>query len=217
MRYALNPPPGGMLHPEPATPMSRIATIERTTKETRVRLSLNLDGSGIYRIATSIPFFDHMLALFAKHGLLDLTVEAEGDTGVDDHHTVEDVGLCLGDAVAKALGERTGINRFGCFAVPMDEALAETALDLSGRPFVMFNVAWGQEKIKQFDVSLIEEFWRAFATRAQANLHIRAASGKDAHHVSEAIFKAVARALEMAVATNPRRAGVPSTKGTLTA
>ena len=197
--------------------MNRIATIERSTKETRVRLSLNLDGSGIYDVSTGIPFFDHMLELFAKHGLFDLTVSAEGDTQVDDHHTVEDVGLCLGDAVAKALGDRAGINRYGCFTVPMDEALAEAAVDLSGRPFVVFDTAWPQEKIKMFDVALVEEFWRAFAVRAQANLHVHVKSGKDAHHMSEAVFKAVARALEAAVALNPRRGDVPSTKGTLTA
>ncbi len=197
--------------------MNRTATIERRTRETEITLSLNLDGKGSYDIETGIPFLDHMLELFAKHGVFDLKIAATGDTNVDDHHTVEDIGMCLGDAVGQALGDKKGIVRYGFFMLPMDEALAEVALDLSGRPFVVFDVAWEQEKIKTFDVSLVEEFWRGFGTRAQANLHIRVKSGKDAHHVSEAIFKAVARALDCAVRIDPRRSDVPSTKGTLTA
>ena len=197
--------------------MNRVAVVERTTAETTIRVELNLDGAGVYRVATGVPFLDHMLDLFAKHGLFDLNVKAGGDIEVDDHHTVEDVGLCVGDALARALGDKRGLVRFGCCAVPMDEALAQVALDLSGRPLLVFNVAWEQEKIKTFDVTLVEEFWRAFATRAQATLHIRLISGKDAHHVSEAVFKAVARALATAVARDPRRADVPSTKGSLTA
>jgi imidazoleglycerol-phosphate dehydratase len=157
-----------------------------------------------------------MLDLFAAHGLFDLHVDAQGDVDVDDHHTVEDVGLCLGDAVAQALGDKTGIVRYGFFLLPMDEALAEVALDLSGRPFVVFDVDWHQEKIKNFDVALVEEFWHAFGTRAQANLHVRSRRGTNAHHVCEAIFKATARALAAAVRIDPRRSGVPSTKGTLT-
>jgi len=157
-----------------------------------------------------------MLELFAKHGGFDLTIKASGDTQVDDHHTVEDVGLCLGDAFARALRRKTGIRRYGHFLLPMDEALAEIALDLSGRPFLVFDAAWQQEQVKLFDVTLVEEFWRAFAMRAQITLHIRVRAGKDAHHVSEAVFKGVARALAMAVEHDPRCSGVPSTKGTLT-
>lgn len=197
--------------------MNRTATVERTTTETSVRVTVNLDGTGTADVHTGVPFLDHMLELFARHSMCDLVINATGDTHIDDHHTVEDIGLCLGDALAKALGTKAGIERYGCFLLPMDEALAEVALDLSGRPFLVFTVAWEQEKIKNFDVSLIEEFWRAVATRAQMTLHIRARYGKDAHHVSEAIFKGVARALARAVARDPRRTGIPSTKGTLTA
>ncbi len=179
-------------------------------------ITFNLDGAGASSIRTGVPFLDHMLELFAKHSLCDVKIQAKGDTHIDDHHTVEDVGLCLGEALAAALGDKTGIERYGFFLLPMDEALAEVALDLSGRPFLVFDVAWEQEKIKTFDVTLVEEFWRAVATRAQMNLHIRAKSGKDAHHLSEAIFKGVARALARAAARDPRRKGIPSTKGTLT-
>lgn len=197
--------------------MNRTATVERATTETSVRVTVNLDGSGAADIHTGVPFLDHMLELFAKHSLCDLTINATGDTHIDDHHTVEDIGLSVGEALAKALGDKAGIERYGFFLLPMDEALAEVALDLSGRPFLVFNVAWEQEKIKHFDVTLVEEFWRAVATRGQMNLHIRVPYGKDAHHVSEAIFKGVARALSRAVARDPRRTGIPSTKGTLTA
>jgi len=197
--------------------MKRTATMERKTTETAITVSLGLDGTGTYAVSTGVPFLDHMLELFAKHGLFDLAIKASGDTHVDDHHTVEDVGLCLGDALARALGDKKGIARYGFFLLPMDEALAEVALDLSGRPFLVFDAAFEQEKIKEFDVTLIEEFWRAFCTRAQATLHIRARHGKDAHHVSEAIFKGVARALCAAVQRDPRRPDVPSTKGSLTA
>jgi len=197
--------------------MPRTATVERTTTETSVRVTVNLDGTGAAEIHTGVPFLDHMLELFAKHSLCDVAVNATGDTHIDDHHTVEDIGLCLGDALAKALGAKAGIERYGCVLLPMDEALAEVALDLSGRPFLVFHVVWEQEKIKNFDVTLVEEFWRAVATRAQMNLHICVRYGKDAHHVSEAIFKGVARALARAVAHDPRRAGIPSTKGTLSA
>ncbi|MCX7847730.1 MAG: imidazoleglycerol-phosphate dehydratase HisB [bacterium] len=197
--------------------MNRTATIERTTRETSVRVTLTLDGSGNAQVSTGVPFLDHMLELFAKHSLCDLVVTAKGDTHIDDHHTVEDVGLCVGEALAKALGDKAGIERFGFALLPMDEALVEVALDLSGRPFLVFHAAWEQEKIKMFDVTLVEEFWRAVAVRAQMNLHINVRYGKDAHHVSEAIFKGVARALVRAVMHDPRRSGIPSTKGTLSA
>ena len=196
--------------------MERKATVQRRTSETVIQVSIDLDGSGRYENNSGVPFLDHMLDLFAAHGLFDLQVQAQGDIDVDDHHTVEDVGLCLGDAVAQALGDKAGIVRYGFFLLPMDEALAEVVLDLSGRPFVVFDVDWVQEKIKNFDVALVEEFWHAFGTRAQANLHVRSKRGTNAHHVCEAIFKATARALDAAVRVDPRRSGVPSTKGTLT-
>ncbi len=196
--------------------MNRTASLERKTKETNISLEINLDGKGNYNIATGVPFLDHMLELFAKHGLFDLKINAAGDTLIDDHHTVEDIGMCLGEAVNKALGDKKGIFRYGFFVLPMDEALAEVAIDLSGRPFVVYNVEWQQEKIKSFDTSLVEEFWRGFGTRALANLHINVKYGKDAHHVCEAIFKAVARSLDSASSIDPRRSDVPSTKGTLT-
>jgi imidazoleglycerol-phosphate dehydratase len=196
--------------------MARTAEIIRKTTETDITLTIDLDGTGSSRVATGIPFLDHMLNLFARHGLFDLQVTAAGDTDVDDHHTVEDIGLCLGDAFLKALGDKKGIVRYGCFMLPMDEALAEVAVDFSGRPFLAWNVPWEQEKIKSFDVSLVEEFWRAFAVRAQANLHVNVRAGKDAHHVCEAVFKAAARAFDAAVTLDPRRTDIPSTKGTLT-
>ena len=192
-----------------------MTTINRNTSETQIALELNLHGNGKYNINTGVPFLDHMLELWAKHGLFDLNVTATGDIEIDDHHTVEDIGICLGEAIDKALGDKFGIVRYGFFVLPMDEALVEVALDLSGRPFVVFDVEWKQEKIKNFDVSLIEEFWRAVGTSAKANLHINLKYGKDAHHVSEAIFKAVARALSNAVTIDPKRKGIPSTKGTL--
>jgi len=196
--------------------MGRTATRERATNETIILLKFDLDGSGRYAITTGIPFLDHMLNLFAAHSLCDLEITAAGDTHIDDHHTVEDIGLCLGDAFAAAMGEKKGMVRYGFFILPMDEALAEVALDFSGRPYLAWNVAWEQEKIKSFDVSLVEEFWRAFAMRALCTMHICVRSGKDAHHVCEAIFKSAARAVDAAVRLDSRRAGVPSTKGTLT-
>ena len=192
-----------------------MTTINRKTSETQIAVELNIHGSGKYNINTGVPFLNHMLELWAKHGLFDLNVTATGDIEIDDHHTVEDIGICLGEAIDKALGDKLGIVRYGFFVLPMDEALVEVALDLSGRPFVIFDVEWKQEKIKNFDVSLIEEFWRAVGSAAKANLHINLKYGKDAHHVSEAIFKATARALSTAVTIDPRRKGIPSTKGTL--
>lgn len=195
---------------------ARTAHLTRTTTETKIAITLALDGRGTYTVNTGVAFLDHMLELFAKHSGCDLQLAATGDTHIDDHHTVEDIGLCLGEALAGALQDKSGIRRYGFFLLPMDEALAEVALDLSGRPFLTFDAAWRQEKVKLFDVTLIEEFWRAVAMRAGITLHIRVKAGKDAHHVCEAIFKGVARALAMAIEHDPRCSGIPSTKGTLT-
>jgi imidazoleglycerol-phosphate dehydratase len=195
---------------------TRTAHLTRTTTETTIEVTLALDGRGTYTVKTGVAFLDHMLELFAKHSGCDLQLAATGDTHIDDHHTVEDIGLCLGEALATALQDKSGIRRYGFFLLPMDEALAEVALDLSGRPFLTFDAPWQQEKVKLFDVTLIEEFWRAVAMRAGITLHIRVKAGKDAHHVCEAIFKGVARALAMAIERDPRCAGIPSTKGTLT-
>jgi imidazoleglycerol-phosphate dehydratase len=195
--------------------MSRIAKIERKTAETDIKLTLNLDGAGASHIATGIGFFDHMLTLLAKHAALDLSVDAVGDLNVDQHHTVEDVGICLGQAVREALGDKRGIRRYGHFTLPMDETLASVALDLGGRPFFVFQAEFAAQKIGEFDAELVSDFWQAFATNAQCNLHVVVHYGRNSHHVAEAIFKAVARALRMAAETDPRLSGVPSTKGTL--
>ena len=193
----------------------RTSEITRTTAETDISLSFNIDGTGSYEVSTGVPFLDHMLELFAKHGCFDLKVQAKGDTKVDDHHTVEDIGICLGKALKEAVGDKAGIYRYGFMLLPMDEALAEVALDFSGRPFLAWNVEWQQETIKTFQTSLVEEFWRAVAVEAGLNLHIIARAGKDAHHVSEAIFKGTARAMRSALSYDPRGKGIPSTKGTL--
>jgi len=193
----------------------RKADAERRTKETDVRVELVLDGSGKMEVRSGVGFLDHMLELFGAHGCFDLTVQAKGDTEVDDHHSVEDVGIALGQAVDRALGTRAGIARFGHALVPMDEALAEVALDLSGRGGLVFNVQFGQEKVGAFDVTLVREFLQALAVNARMTLHVNGRYGDDAHHVAEAIFKALARALAAAVGLDPRVHGVPSTKGTL--
>lgn len=193
----------------------RTSEITRKTAETDISLSFNIDGTGSYEVSTGVPFLDHMLELFAKHGCFDLKVQAKGDTKVDDHHTVEDIGICLGKALKEAVGDKAGIYRYGFMLLPMDEALAEVALDFSGRPFLAWNVEWQQETIKTFQTSLVEEFWRAVAVEAGLNLHITARAGKDAHHVSEAIFKGTARAMRSALSYDPRGKGIPSTKGTL--
>ena len=194
---------------------TRAAEISRKTAETQIELQFNIDGTGKYEIATGVPFLNHMLELFAKHGCFDLVIKAQGDTNVDDHHTVEDIGICLGSALAKAAGDKRGIVRYGFMLLPMDEALCEVALDFSGRPFLAWNVPWQQEQIKTFQVSLVEEFFRAVAVQAGLNLHINIKAGKDAHHVAEAIFKAFARALRVALSFDSRATGVPSTKGIL--
>jgi imidazoleglycerol-phosphate dehydratase len=193
----------------------RVGEAARQTKETSVRVRLNLDGDGTTEIQTGVGFFDHMLDLFGKHALIDLEVEATGDTHVDAHHTVEDVGIALGQALAAALGEKGGIRRFGFASVPMDEALAEASLDISGRPFLLCDAAFPTEKTGEFDSELTEEFLRALAVHAALTLHVRVPCGRNTHHVVEAIFKALAQALRQAAAPEPRQRGVPSTKGTL--
>ena len=193
----------------------RTASIDRKTKETQVALTLALDGTGTARISTTIPFFDHMLELLATHGLFDLTIEAEGDTRVDDHHLVEDVGILFGKALAQALGDKRGIARYGSVSVPMDEALATAVVDLSGRAFFRYEAALPAKKIKRFDVQLLEEFLQAFAFNAKLTLHVVLEAGRNTHHCVEAIFKAVGRALDAATCVDPRRAGVPSSKGVL--
>lgn len=195
--------------------MPRKATIERKTKETDIRLALNLDGMGQSRIKTGIGFLDHMLDHVARHGLLDLDVTAQGDLEVDDHHTVEDVFICLGQALGTALGDKAGINRYGFGVVPMDDALAEVAVDLSGRAALVFNAKFNRPRIGTFDVELVEEALAALARAAKLNLHVNVPYGKNNHHIAEAIFKALGRALRQAVEPDPRRKGIPSTKGVL--
>ena len=196
--------------------MARTATIERKTKETQITLTLDLDGSGQADVRTGVGFLDHMLDHLAKHSLSDLSVVAKGDLRVDDHHTTEDVGICLGKALVKALGDKAGIHRYGWASVPMEETLADVALDISGRAGVVFNVKFSGDKIGTFDVQLVEEFLRAICREAGINLHVNVPYGTNDHHVAEAIFKAIAQALRAAKTIDPNRKGdVPSTKGTL--
>ncbi|ABQ28200.1 imidazoleglycerol-phosphate dehydratase HisB [Geotalea uraniireducens] len=195
--------------------MSRKAVIERITKETQIKLSLNIDGSGEARVCTSVPFLDHMLNLFARHGLFDLEVEAKGDIDIDFHHTVEDIGIVLGEALKQALGDKQGIRRYGQATVPMDETLASVAVDLSGRPYLVYNVRLPKVKIGEFDVELAREFFQALTNNLAANLHINVMYGDNVHHILEACFKALARALDQATQQDPRIAGVMSTKGKL--
>src|SRR5688500_13280952 len=196
--------------------MPRTAKIDRATRETQIKLELNLDGSGGGSWKTGVGFLDHMLELFARHAALDLTVEAKGDLHVDQHHTVEDVGICLGQAVKQALGDKAGIRRYGHFTLPMEETLCTTANDLSGRYFFVFGAEFASPKIGDFDSELVEDFWQAFAANTLCNLHVLAHYGRNSHHLAEAIFKSAARALRMAAQADPRVTGVPSTKGTLT-
>lgn len=196
--------------------MERITSRSRKTSETDIHISINLDGTGVTEIDTGIGFFNHMLEAFGRHGLFDLKILAKGDVHIDAHHTVEDVGIVLGQAVAEALGQKLGIQRFGHAAVPMDEALVEAAIDLSGRAFLAWGVNFERPMLGQMDTQLVEEFFRAFTGNAHLNLHVRQLAGHNAHHVAEAAFKSVARALRAAVTVEPRIAGeVPSTKGTL--
>jgi imidazoleglycerol-phosphate dehydratase len=199
----------------PLATAPRGATIERKTRETTVRVRLDLDGSGQSTVKTGLGFFDHMLELVAGHGLFDITVEASGDLQTGGHHTVEDVGICLGLALAEAVGDKKGIYRYGNMVVPMDEALVLVALDLSGRPYFAYDGGPVGESIAGFDSSLVAEFFRALANNARVTMHARVLSGGDAHHTIEAVFKAFAKALRQAVSLDPRATGIPSTKGVL--
>jgi len=191
----------------------RVAKVTRKTRETNITVELNLDGQGKSRVKTGLPFLDHMLELLFRHSLIDAAVKAGGDIEVDYHHTVEDLGLTLGMALDKALGARKGISRYGCSLVPMDDALSRAAVDLGGRPFLVFDMANRKKKILDFDLMLIEEFFRAFVVQGRLNLHVAQLYGKEPHHAYESAFKAVARALRQACERDPRAGGVPSTKG----
>ncbi|MGD0098764.1 MAG: imidazoleglycerol-phosphate dehydratase HisB [Acidobacteriota bacterium] len=193
----------------------RTATITRNTSETNVSVILNLDGTGVSNIQTGVQFLDHMLALFAKHGIFDLDVSCKGDLGVDAHHSVEDIGICLGLALEKALGDKKGIVRFAHSYFPMDETLVRVAVDLSGRPFLVYNLRVERERVGELDSDLIEEFWKAVITHARLNLHIELLYGRNTHHIFESVFKAAGRALELATRMDPRIQGIPSTKGVL--
>ena len=195
--------------------MARTAQIQRKTAETDISLELNLDGQGNSKIETGIGFFDHMLTLLAKHGAFDLNVQAKGDLHVDQHHTVEDVGICFGQAVREAIGDKAGIRRYGHFTLPMEETLVTTAIDLGGRYTLVFQADFPTDKIGQFDAELVEDFWQSMAANALCNLHVVLHHGRNAHHISEAIFKSAAKALRMAIESDPRMTDVPSTKGTL--
>ena len=193
----------------------RTASIHRKTKETDIRVSLNLDGTGTSKIKTGLPFLDHMLELFAKHGLFDLEVSCRGDLEIDDHHSVEDIAITMGQALSEGLGNKAGINRYGEAIVPMDEALCRSVIDLSGRFYLVYEVQTKRQKIGNFSVELAEHFWRSLAETAKFNLHIDCLRGRNTHHMLEGTFKATARALRHAVEFNPRVQGVLSTKGSL--
>jgi imidazoleglycerol-phosphate dehydratase len=194
---------------------SRSASVERKTKETEVNIELDLDGTGEYDIATGIAFFDHMLESFARHGAFDLRIAAKGDLAVDTHHTIEDVGITLGQAVREALGSATGIRRYGGVALPMAESKVDVALDISNRPYLVYRVALSNDRIGNFDASLTEDFLYAFSQNAGIDLHVELCYGKNPHHVVEAIFKGLARALRLAVERDPRMKGLPTVKGAL--
>jgi imidazoleglycerol-phosphate dehydratase len=202
-----------------ATPTSprRAARVSRATKETSIEISVDLDGTGVTEVATGLPFFDHMLAQLGRHGGIDLVVRADGDLDVDAHHTVEDVGIALGEVTAEALGDKSGVRRFASISLPLDEALVDVALDLSGRPFLAYGIEFAPDTpglgTPPFDPQLAEEFWRAFVTAAGITLHVRLVTGRNTHHIVEASFKAVARALRDALRVEG--GGIPSTKGTL--
>jgi imidazoleglycerol-phosphate dehydratase len=196
-------------------PIPRRAEVERSTTETQIRVELTLDGAGQGKITTTIPFLDHMLVLFAKHGFFDMTVQAKGDTDIDEHHTVEDIGIVFGTALKQALGKKEGIKRFGFASVPLDETLAQVTVDLSGRPDLVYRVELPDRKIKSFDLGLFEDFFQAFVTHGALNLHVNLLYGRNPHHIMEAIFKALAKALDQATALDERVSGVLSTKGQL--
>jgi len=191
----------------------RTATVRRNTSETQIRVQLDLDGRGASEIDTGMPFFNHMLELFARHALIDLQLRAAGDLDVDYHHTVEDTGLALGGAIDKALGDRKGIRRYGCAYVPMDEALSRVVADLGGRPYLVSTMACRKKKILEFELALLGEFFQAFVVQARMNLHIEQFYGAEAHHAWESVFKAWARAMRMACERDPRETGLPSSKG----
>lgn len=194
----------------------RKAKVERKTKETNIKVELRIDGTGKYDVKTGIPFLNHMLSLFSRHGLFDLNVRAKGDTEVDYHHTVEDIGIVLGDAIKKALGDKKGIRRYGEASVPMDETLATVSIDISGRPYLIYNVKLPKKaKLKEFDPDLVEDFFRSIVNHSGITLHINLIYGRDTHHILEAIFKAFGRALDLATMIDTRIKGIPSTKGRL--
>jgi imidazoleglycerol-phosphate dehydratase len=194
----------------------RIASVERNTRETRIKLDLNLDGSGTAEINTGIPFFDHMLELFTHHGMVDLSLKADGDLSVDYHHTVEDVGIVLGQAVRDALGNKAGIQRYGFFLLPMDECLSRFVMDLGNRPHLVYRVSHGQGMVRDFNIVLVREFFQAFANTAGANVHIELLYGDEPHHIAESIFKGFGRTLDVCTRLDSRREGqIPSTKGSL--
>lgn len=195
--------------------MPRTAEIKRTTGETEIELTLDLDGDGSGSRETGIGFLNHMLDLFARHALIDLAIDAAGDLHVDDHHTAEDVGICLGQALDQALGNRSGIRRYGHFTLPMDEVLVTSAVDLGGRYAFEYHAPIGADKIGTFDTELVEHFWQSFAANARCNLHVMMHRGRNAHHIAEAVFKATARAIRMAAEDDPRSNAIPSTKGVL--
>jgi imidazoleglycerol-phosphate dehydratase len=195
--------------------VTRTATIRRETAETKIDLTLTLDGKGVADVSTGVGFFDHMLTHVAKHGLFDLTVRCSGDLHIDAHHTVEDIGICFGQALAQALGDKAGVRRYGDATVPMDEAMVTAAVDLSGRPFLVWKADVPTELLGAFSSQLAEEFWRAVSSAGRLTLHVVLHHGKNTHHVVETIFKATARALRQAAEPDPRGAGVPSTKGVL--
>ena len=195
--------------------LPRRAEIERSTTETKIHVDLVLDGSGQGKVATTIPFLNHMLTLFSKHGFFDLTVRATGDTDIDEHHTVEDIGIVLGTGLKEALGKKEGIKRFGFASVPLDETLVQVTIDLSGRPYLVYRVDLPDRKIKTFDLGLFEDFFQAFATHGAFNLHVNLLYGRNPHHIMEAIFKAFSKALDQATTFDERVSGVLSTKGQL--
>jgi len=193
----------------------RRGKIHRKTKETDIAIAIDLDGSGQYQVETPFPFLSHMLSAFSKHGFFDLEVTASGDVEIDDHHTTEDIGIVLGESLAQAWGDKAGIRRFGSALIPLDEALAQVTVDLSGRPYLVYNVKMPRKKIKSFDCDMIEHFFRSVVDQCRINLHITLCYGKDPHHILEAIFKAFGRALDAATQLDPRQTGVASTKGML--
>jgi len=195
--------------------MSRKASIERATKETSIKLSLDLDGTGKSELHSSIPFLDHMLEQIARHGLVDLSVDAKGDREIDDHHTVEDIGICLGEALRQAVGDKAGIVRYGHAYIPLDEALSRVVLDFSGRPGLEYHIDFPKETVGGFDIDLFKEFFQAVSNHGRITLHIDTLRGGNNHHIIETVFKAFGRALRMAVAADPRQSGIPSTKGAL--